>query len=488
MDNDKEFSSVLGAVIASQLILLALIADNPKRSFLRKSMQHSGRHSCEYCFESGMLFSTKSGEDIQSFLKNIEQQKKELRQKIDNLGATNDTVQIETFESIIKHMNEAEKMAKKRKKCSHIVWPANTFDGEKRTKEKILSIVEQIETNPEMPKNEKKGIKGRSLLLDLDYFDYVISIPTEYMHLVPLGVVKRLIEVTFTVGENRTRNTKLPLASPLIFNECMKNIKVFKECSRRARKLDLAVMKAQELRNVLILFFPVVTKCLEGKDKEIKVWEMLAFMIRACVLRENEFENVNQNEIKYCMNFFYLNYQQLYGYQNCTYSIHVMSSHLLLMRSLGPLTETSAFRFENFYAELRKSFQPGTNSVVKQMIQNVLLKRILSKHVCEETIFYREKDTPLESNSIIYVYEDDKHVVYKIKSIQNNDIFICNQIGNHELTLPHTQMLNWSSVGVYRKGGTCSVDVNVSRKNIAGKVIVVEKYLITCPNNILREK
>ena len=344
-----------------------------------------------------------------------------------------------------------------------------------------------METNPDMPKSEKKGIKGRSILLDLDYFDYVLSIPTEYMHLVCLGSVERLIEVTFTVGETRTRITKKPLASPFIFNECMKTIKMFKEFSRRGRKLDLAVMKAQELRNVLIFYFPIVTKCLNGKKNEIKVWEMLSFMIRACILPENEFENVNQNQISYCQKNFYLLFQKLYGCKNCTYSIHTMSSHLKQMRAPGPLTETSAFRFENFYAELRRSFQPGTNSVVKQMLQNVMLKRILSKHVCEETIFFRAKDTPLECNSIIYVYENSKHLVYKIKTI-HNDIFICNQIGNHEINLPNTEMLNWSSVGVYRKGGMSSVNVNIDRKDVAGKVLIVEKYLITCPNNILREK
>lgn len=254
VDNRKEFASVLSALIASHLIIQALIADNPKRAFLRNSLQHSGRHSCEYCFESGMLFTSQSAEEILSFLKNIEQQKKELRQQIELLETTNDSVQIDSLKSIIKHLNDAESMAKKRKKCSHIVWPANTFNGERRTKEKVLDIVEKIESGQEMSKEEKKGIKGRSIMLNLDYFDYVIGITTEYMHLVALGVVKRLLEVSFAVGETRTRIIKRPLASPSIFNECMKTIKFFHEFSRRARKLDLAVMKAQELRNVVLFF------------------------------------------------------------------------------------------------------------------------------------------------------------------------------------------------------------------------------------------
>ena len=334
--------------------------------------------------------------------------------------------------------------------------------------------------------SEKKGIKGRSLLLDIDHFDYIKGMPTEYMHVVALGGVKRLLEVTFSVGENRQRNIKTPLSSPDTFNELMKDVKVFKESSRRIRKLDMSVMKAQELRNVILFFFPVICETLT--DKESKVWEMLAFMIRACVLPENEYENVNVNQIKFCQNNFYLLFEQLFGPKNCTYSIHIVAGHLSTIRESGPFTETSAFKFEAFYAELRQAFQAGTVSVLKQMFQNVILKRMLSTpHVCQEKIYYKEKDTALECNSLVYVYKEKRHVIYKINSI-DKDRFSCNQMGNHDVSLPNTGMLNWSTVGVYRKGPLSHEEVIIDRKEIAGKVIRVKQYLITCPVEVLREK
>ena len=326
------------------------------------------------------------------------------------------------------------------------------------------------------------------MLLNIDYFDYVSSITAEYMHLVCLGVVKRLLELCFSVGENRPRNTKRPLSSPQLFNDLIKNVKVFHEFSRRIRKLDLSVMKAQELRNVLLFYFPIITQCLNGDEKEIKLWEMLAFMIRACILPEDEFSQVNVNQIKYCQKKFYTLYQSLFGLVNCPYSIHVLPSHLLKIRSQGPLTENSAFRFEAFYAELRNSFRPGTTSVLKQMMETVLLKRILSNHVCAEDIYLNEKDTAMECNSLIYTYDSHAHVIYKILSIGGNGLLTCNQIGNHDVNFPNSSMLNWSSVGVYRKGPQCCLDVVINRKNVAGKVIKVGKYLITCPVNVLREK
>ena len=488
IDLQEQFSLVLKSVESYNLILEALVGDNPKRSFFRNSMQFSAKNGCEYCFESGVSYKETIDIDYSQFVKNIKEQKRLLTIQKNDLNEEESSAQIESLKSIIQDLDEAEKIGKKQRVSTHIVWPANTMFGESRTKEKTLEIVEKIESGANMTASERKGIKGRSLLLDLDYFDYVLSIPVDYMHLLCFGVVKRLLELTFSVGETRSRNTKRPLSQPDEFNELMKYVKVVQEFSRRARKLDLSVMKAQELRNILIIFFPFITECLKGNPKEIKLWEMLAFMARACILPEEEYESVNVNSIKFCQKNFYLLYQQLFGEKNCTYSIHVLSCHLLQMRTKGPLTETSAFIFESFYAELRNSFQPGTQSVIKQMMQTVILKRILSKHVCNESIYLRVKDTALECNCLIYVYDSNSHVIYKIKSIQENGQLICNQLGNHEVVFEHTSMLNWSSVGVYRKGGLSSIDVIVQRDKVAGKVIKVGKFLITCPINILREK
>ena len=487
IDHQEQFSYVLEDIIAENLFIDTVVGDNPKRSFMRNSLQFSAKNGCEYCIASGVPFCKLHGKDSDPFVMKIQLQKRLILDQIIELDDTNDVAKIESLKTIVKNLEEAEKIGKTQRQSTNVVWPANTMNGQLRTKEDTLDIVERIESGEEMSNNEKKGIKGRSLLLNLDYFDYILSMPTEYMHLVCLGGVKRLLELTFSVGESRYRNTKRPLSPPHLFNELMRNTKVVHESSRRARKLDLSVMKAQELRNLLIFFFPFVTQSLEGHEKEIKVWEMLAFMVRACILPEEEFQLVNASSIKYCQKNFYLTYQNLFGEKNCTYSIHVLSSHLHLMRAKGPLTESSAFRFESFYAELRNAFQPGTVSVLKQMFQNIILKRMLSKHVCCESIYYRPKDTPLECNSLIYVFESNVHVIYKIKLIQD-DVFICNQLGNHEVEFQCTRMLNWSSVGVYRKGGLSSIDVTISKDNVCGKVLKVGKYLLTCPMNILREK
>ena len=487
IDHQEQLASVLNDVIKNKLVISEMIADNPKRAFLKNSMQFSSKNGCEYCFQPGVSFRKLNTDETMSFVKKIQEQKQNVLAQIELLDRDRDREQIECLENIVKNFEEAEKMAKKKNFSSHIVWPANTRNGEPRTREKILEIVQKIESGVELTQDEKKGIKGRSLLFDIDGFNFVIAIPTEYMHSLCLGLVKRLLEICFSVGQSRQRTIKTKLASTELFDEAMKSIKLPKESSRRARALDLSVMKAQEMRNIVIFLFPLITDCLTSNEKEVKLWQMLAFMTRACILPENEFSNVNIASIKYCQNNFYVLYEQLYGIHNCTYSAHIICSHLLNMIESGPLTETSAFKFEAFYAELRNSFQPGTISVLKQMFQTVILKRTLGHHVCEEKIFYSAKDTSLECNSLIYVFENNTHVIYKIQSIQN-DTFICHQLGNHPVNFQCTNMLNWSSVGVYRKGGLSSVDIQIERERVCGKVIKVKNLLLTCPVNILREK
>ena len=255
LDHQLLLASVLDEVITNQLKIGAMVADNPKRAFLRNSLQFCARHGCEYCFQPGVSFRKINSEQSNILLQKLSQQKQDLENQISLLNIETDTVQIQSLKNIVENLDEAEKLARKKKASSHIVWPSNTRHGEPRTREKIMEIVEKIESGIELSAAEKKGIKGRSLLLDIEGFDYVVAIQTEYMHLFSLGFVKRLLEQCFCIGESRSRIIKTKLASPVQFNDLMKKIKVVREFSRRARSLDLAVMKAQEMRNILLFFF-----------------------------------------------------------------------------------------------------------------------------------------------------------------------------------------------------------------------------------------
>ena len=362
--------------------------------------------------------------------------------------------------------------------------------------ENINAIVERIENSPNpLPRNESKGVIGRSPLLNYFDFDLVENLPTEYMHIVCLGVGKRLVELTFNVGQTRVRVTKRKLSDPEDFNRLIRNVQVPYELPRRCRNLDFAVLKATEFRNILIIFFPLVIQCVDVKYvTERKLWLQLAYIIPACVLSNDEFNVINPDTISSLAQKFYKNYEKVYGSHNCTYSVHVVSSHILQIRGKDPLTSRSAFMFENFYAEMKNLFCPGTVSPLKQIMKNCFMKRQLDPHTCKNSIKYStmphidNRNIGKENNHCVYVLKNNVHCMYNIMYKNDDNTFSCVKQGKFDLKFKEVGNLDWKKVGVYQLGPVCSQPVVIREEEIMGKVICFDKYLITCPNNVLTEK
>ena len=484
LDHQKYLDEFLTDICCNNCLIQCFIGDNPKRAFARFSKSHSSYYPCEYCESCGKLLSQTDRSLIAK--KNLlQKQKRTVLSNIEIARANNDSAELQSLKSILSSINEGIKTLNK--KHNNIVWPSSTMNGNPRTKENVLEIVTQIEDEDVLSLEECKGIMGHSLFLDIPYFDFVLDIPVEYLHGVCLGVGKRTVELTFNVGENRQRNTKRKLSSATQFNRLMIVILVPREFSRRARNLDFSVMKGQEFRNIILFFFLVVVQCIEPDAKERKLWLILAYMIRACVIPDDEYEMINENVVSNCGKQFYILYEHLFHARNCTYYTHSVSTHLPKIRTHGPLTMTSAFGFESFYGEMRNSFTPGTRSPLKQIMQKTLIKRTISSHCCKQPIYFSPKDTAMESNSYIYTYENHNYNIFKIMSI-DGDSFHCFKVGKYQATFPETPTLNWSNVGVFKAGGISDVMVDIERKNVSGKVLRVLNHFITCPINVLEEK
>ena len=473
INQQDQFRDFVQNILENKGEIEQFVGDNLKRSTAKNFLCHSAAYACDYCLARAV---GSKGKDISLATKT---KLKKICQKLKNVNHAN-------LSAIEKELAKAEKDLKCSKR-RRLVWPFSTFDGPPRTSQNIQETVEQIEERGKLPLDEAKGVIGKSALTMIPNFSLVRDAPTEYLHSTCLGVGKRLLELTFKIGETRSRVTKRKLSNPDLFNNLMKQVKVNRECSRRSRELDLGVMKGQELRNVIIFFFPLTIECIEENNKERRLWLQFAYMIRSCIIPTKEFKNIPVSEIyETCKNFYKL-YESLFRDSNCTYNTHVVCSHLLEMRVHGPLTMTSAFGFESFYGEIRHSFTPGTQSTLKQIFQKILLQRTLGHHCCESKIYYSAKDTPLESNSLIYCYKDLTHKFYKIVAVRKNYV-VCVKQGRQEHSFPDLPNLNWAKVGVYKKGLITDEKVIIQKKNIDGKAMLVQDLLITSPNNILREK
>lgn len=488
VDNKVQFRNFINDLTDNSTVIDLLIADNLKRANLKECLNHAALFPCEYCFAKGVKCAEKK-----SKFNNADQGKKLIKEKMKRIENKNDDENKQEMKILQDLLKEMEKNNNSDKCRKLTVWPSSTANKELRTKDNILEIVtlldnqENDEDSDPLTRDELKGVVGHSILLDIEYFDFVNNVPTEYMHLGCLGVVKRLTELTFNVGLNRPRITNRKLSSTKEFNFLMSLTKVIHEFSRRSRDLDFAVFKAEEYRNLVLFFFPHVLSCIEKDAKEKDVWLYLVFMMRSCTLPDSEYFNVNANQISIACQKFYKLFERLFGPINCTYSIHVLCCHLMQIRQLGPLTETSAFKFESFYGEIRNSFYPGTPSTLKQILQTVLLKRSLCAHTCEKPIYLSNYDTALECNSLVYTYENDEIKMFKIVDEIGEEI-ICNPQGTFVCEFNETPELSWSSVGVFKKGASSTEIINLTHQAIAGKVLKVGEYLITCPENVLKEK
>ena len=243
IDHKEQLQLFLGDIIESKGKIETFVGDNPKRSGAKMCLCFSSNYPCEYCYSKGHRYTT------QQISKKTEMHFKHIREKIKSAEHNS-----ENLEYLLKKMDEAESELKPAKR-SHIVWPSVTRLGEPRTKENVLEIVEKVERSEnKLPPDEAKGVVGRSPLFEVPDFDIVRDVPAEYLHSNCLGVTKRLVELTFDVGEKRKKESVRKLSSPKLFNTLMQNVKVPSDFPRRIRELDFAVMKGSEFRNLVIFF------------------------------------------------------------------------------------------------------------------------------------------------------------------------------------------------------------------------------------------
>ena len=203
VDDQLHLEAVVDDIIDNSVRISSAVFDNPKRSTARCALCFSASFACEYC------------ESRAEYIRDDDSDKK-------NKG--------------------------------HLAWPFSTYNGPPRTIEKIIEITQKIENNEVLTREEAKGFWGTSKFLSIENFNFVSDIPAEYMHSGCLGVGKRLVELTFNIGEVRKRNTKRKLSDIADFNKLISNVQVFREFSRRIRNLDFGVLKAQEFRNTLLFF------------------------------------------------------------------------------------------------------------------------------------------------------------------------------------------------------------------------------------------
>ncbi|XP_071575786.1 uncharacterized protein, partial [Temnothorax nylanderi] len=194
--------------------------------------------------------------------------------------------------------------------------------------------------------------RGRTILTEIPNIGLVTNVTLDYMHLVCLGIVKKLILLWI----------KRPLSVRIGNNDIIKCSRYMvllhdmipSEFSRKPRVLtDVNNWKATEFRQFILYTGPIV---LQSFLKEHIYVHFLSFHVALSILVSPSLVEEECN-IKYAedlLKYFVENFQTIYGVQFMSHNVHNLLHLCDEVRKFGSLDNFSAFPFENFMMQIKK--------------------------------------------------------------------------------------------------------------------------------------
>lgn len=187
-------------------------------------------------------------------------------------------------------------------------------------------------------------------------FGLVSGFPYEYMHLVCLGVQKKLIQLW--KGERRsTFRLRHDQISELSTKLTSVGSYVCREFARRPQSLqDLGAWKATEYRQFLLYSGPAL---LQGYLDRKRYEHFLVLHVAITILAHPQLCSELNDYARRLLTFFVHTSIDIYGIENVTYNVHGLVHLADDVRLFGPLDAFSAFAAESFMGKLKALVRPG---------------------------------------------------------------------------------------------------------------------------------
>ncbi|XP_046544632.1 uncharacterized protein LOC124254829 [Haliotis rubra] len=215
----------------------------------------------------------------------------------------------------------------------------------------------------------------------------VTQFPHDYMHIVCLGVVKK-ITVLLTSGPLHVRiggNAKK------LISETIVNLGRFlpREFIRKGRPLtEVERWKATEFRTFLLYTGPVA---LRGKISQALYNNFLLLFVSIRILSSEQFCYLFNEYAEQLLKVFVQNVSDIYGQQAVIYNIHGITHLASQCRLFGTLHNFSGFPFENFLQKIKKLIRKP-NLPLEQAIRRMdERKGVLKTPKMSPNIYCRKK-------------------------------------------------------------------------------------------------
>lgn len=199
---------------------------------------------------------------------------------------------------------------------------------------------------------------GTSPLASLP-FGLVSQVPLDYMHVLCLGVMRRIV-LLWSSGPTSCRMSHALLKA---VSDRLITYRPFmpRQFARKPRALsEVKMWKATEFRTLLLYTGPVALKGLLS-HKLYQNFMCLSVAITICLR-----PTICQQYSDYCeqlLSFFVQQFAKLYGHSQVVYNVHCLTHLADDVRRYGCLDNISAFPFENYLGHLKGLVRKGTNPV-----------------------------------------------------------------------------------------------------------------------------
>ncbi|KAJ8018365.1 hypothetical protein HOLleu_43677 [Holothuria leucospilota] len=214
-------------------------------------------------------------------------------------------------------------------------------------------------------KDDEDHHLGETPLTDLS-IGMVSAFPLDYMHLVCLGVMRRLLKI-WTKGPLRTR------LGPRVVKEISNRLEALRpsvplEFARKPRPLrEVDRWKASEFRQFLLYSRPLV---LLGKLPDEQYKNFLLFSVSLHILLHPILSTSYCDYAQELLVLFVNHYGQLYGRDMITYNVHGLVHLPNDVKKFGVLDSISCFPFENYLGHLKRMVRKPS-SPLQQVIRRM---------------------------------------------------------------------------------------------------------------------
>jgi len=193
-----------------------------------------------------------------------------------------------------------------------------------------------------------------SILTEIPYINMVDDFSIDYMHLVCLGIVKKLILLWLGIFKKSPVNVRIQSQNVHVITNCLLFNKkyVTVDFSRKPRGLnDIVRWKATEFRQFLLYTGPIVLKGILLDECYIHFMCLhVAFRILLCPVSTEKLVNFSEKLLIH----FVEKFEEIYGPQFSSHNIHGLIHIVDDYRKFGSLEECSCFPFENYMKFLKK--------------------------------------------------------------------------------------------------------------------------------------